>query len=210
MTGVPQPGNLPSSHTCTQGPRVSAIALIATHLPRTANAGGYGSRLALALDNASRCQELAWPGRRERGTAISPIEQLPQHVVHRLAVLLVLWRRVILHRRGLGIRRRSRCGKTATLAAALIQSLAQPLLQQFAQGLAEPAAEHVGQTAAARSAAIRSSTLAAKSSQSTRSEQALAHLLQLGIGRVGIVEHAGHVGIEAPPGQSPGDHGVKS
>src|SRR5271167_2412643 len=98
-------------------------------------------------------------------TEISPVEQLPQHVVHGLAVLLRLRRGIGLRRCGLGRgcrawrwRREAAALAPAlarTLTGSLTGSLAQSLLQQIAQGLAELAAERIGQSATARSAAAQ-------------------------------------------------------
>src|SRR5216683_360958 len=131
-------------------------------------------------------------------TPVSAIEQLPQNLVHGLAVLRSLrWRIAVrLYRRDVRGRRRWR-HQRAGLAAAL----AHALLQEVAEGFAEPD----GQSATAAGAAAARGIAARAAGQSAQhaaeaaaaAEQALAHLLELGVGRIGIVEDAGHVGIDA-------------
>src|ERR1700732_2410940 len=83
----------------------------------------------------------SFAARKNDAIAMSPVEQLPQHVVQRLAVLLRLRRRFAWRGRG----------NVAALVAALIgalvrtltRPLAQPLLQQFAERLAEFAGQHI-------------------------------------------------------------------
>src|SRR3984885_5776878 len=100
-----------------------------------------------------------------------PPEKLLHDVIQRLVVLLArgivgVWRRRAIRR---GRRRR-------VVAARRVQSL----LKQVARGIAE-------RVAAARIARAVASI--------ARREQAVAHLLQLGVGRIGIVEDAGDIGI---------------
>src|SRR5438093_4051521 len=142
---------------------------------------------------------------------MSPVEKLPQDVVHWLTVLLR--GRIARHRRGSGLGRsglgRRWCGRgraldaalaarpRAALALALAQS-AQALLQEIAEGLAELAAERTARLLAASRALSSSAALLSAEQIADRSpeagavltEQALAHLLQLGLGGVGIVQDA--------------------
>src|SRR6266487_3916615 len=157
------------------------------------------------------------------GGAASPIEKLPQDLVHWLTVLLrgrvARWRRGSgLSRGGLGRRRCGRGGALdaalaarprAALALALAQS-AQALLQEIADGLAELAAERTARllvASRALSAAGRPRLSAEQAADrgpqagAVLAEQALAHLLQLAIGGFGIVEDALYLRIDpwAPP-----------
>src|SRR3954468_24160027 len=162
--------------------------------------------------------------------APSAIEQLPQHVVHWLAVLLRgrVGRRRSRGRGGFGLSRRAgRIGARdaaalartrgalggRALTRALTRSLAQPaqtLLQQIADGLAKLAAERIAGLPARRGARCTGGTRARLATKQTadrranagavepgaaRAEQALAHLLELGIGRFRIIQHALHLRI---------------
>src|ERR1700733_1453007 len=87
---------------------------------------GPGS--AFALDNASRCQELTWSGRRPRDEVPLPPEKLLHDAIQRLIILLA--RGIVRVRRGRVVRRgRRRC----VVAARGVQSL----LNQVAQGVAK-------------------------------------------------------------------------
>src|SRR3954447_8077634 len=173
---------------------------------------------------------------RGEGAAASAVEKLPQHVVHWLTVLLgrrVARRR--RRRNGLGGRsvlgRLGRClGRRGTArdaalaarsAAALALALAEaayPLLQQIAEGLAELAAERTARLGSSLStgrallsagpALLPAEQVADRSpdARALLAEQALAHLLQLGIGAVGIFENALHVRIDPWASPRAGDH----
>src|SRR5258708_7199213 len=96
-----------------------------------------------------------------------PVEQLPQHVIHRWAVLGDLRDRI-----GLCRRRRRRCGSVrgggrwwrniAALAAPTLARSTQALLQQIAQSLAELAAERIGRSGGAATAGAASAQQSAK------------------------------------------------
>jgi len=89
------------------------------------------------------------PGHDELGW--STIEQLPQNLVHRLAVLWGLCGWIALRRRGW----RGRGGSTRRRKTpALVAAPAKSLLQQIAQGLAE-LAELTGLSAIARTCSAR-------------------------------------------------------
>src|SRR5437867_8663740 len=159
-----------------------------------------------------------------RSEQSSPVEKLPQDVVHWLTVLLR--GRIARHRRGSGLGRsglgRRWCGRgraldaalaarpRAALALALAQS-AQALLQEIAEGLAELAAERTARLlAASRALSAGAALLSAGRPRlsaeqaadrgakpgAVLAEQALAHLLQLAIGGLGIVEDALHLRID--------------
>src|SRR5215212_5314820 len=171
------------------------------------------------------------------GGAASPVEQLPQDVVHWLTVLLggrIARRRGrgglgggVLGRGDLGRRLGGRgAARDAALAArpaaALALALAgaaliratQALLQEIAEGLAKLAAERTGRLASGLSTspallpAVRPLLSAEQAAdRGTKpgaflAEQALAHILQLGVGGFGIVEDALHLRINprAPHG----------
>src|SRR5271154_3574052 len=100
----------------------------------------------------------------------------PEKLLHDVVQRLVIWlaRGIVRVRRGRAIRR----GRRRRVVAA---RRVQPLLNQVAQGVAE-------RVASARIARAVASIIA-------RREQAAAHLLQLGIGGVWVVEDAGDIGI---------------
>src|SRR4051812_49661083 len=134
--------------------------------------------------------------------------------------------RSVLGRRVLGRRlgRRGAAGDAALAArpaAALALALAEaayPLLQQVAEGLAELAAERTGRLGSSLStgpallsagpALLPAEQVADRSpdARALLAEQALAHLLQLGIGAVGIFEDALHVRIDPWASPRAGDH----
>src|SRR3954462_10525616 len=182
-----------------------------------------GNKMASALPDLA-------PGGEAKGATASPVEKLPQDVVHWLTVLLGggfarhRWRRRLglggfrrhgLGRGGRGLRRGARVKDDAALAArpaalagaALIQA-AQAVLQQIANRCAELAAKRTSRLRSALSvgppllpagrAQLASEQAAYRSADACTllAEQALAHLLQLRIGRVGIVEDALHLRID--------------
>src|SRR6478735_3507012 len=109
--------------------------------------------------------------------------------------------------------RRCRARDAAALAhAALTRSTAQSLLKQIADSRSKLAAERIGRLAALSVGG----TLSAPEQTAERAEivepravgaeQALAHLLELCVGGIGIVEDALHVRIDARLGPWPFDH----
>src|ERR1700722_14511845 len=114
-----------------------------------------------------------------------PAEELLEQVVRRPATLI--WPGgIILRRRGRIVRRGGRRWTVAIAAGA--QTLLDQVAERFAEGIG---------LAAARRVAVRGAA---------RCKETVAQLLQLGIGRVRIVEDAGHVGIDARRGPRPVDH----
>src|SRR5216684_8078762 len=82
-------------------------------------------------------------------TPVSAIEQLPQNLVHGLAVLRSLRRRIALRLYWRDVRGRRRRRRWRHQRAGLAAALAHALLQEVAEGFAEP----VGQSATAAGAA---------------------------------------------------------
>src|ERR1700744_5584461 len=99
------------------------------------------------------------------------------------------------------------CGWAGSFCAGAEGSAgAKALLQQIAQGLAKFAAERIVRIGTVRSGAVRAVT------NPVWSEQAGAHLPELGIGRIRGVEDARHVGIDAwvGPGSVDGDRDAEA
>src|SRR6185437_10343807 len=136
----------------------------------------------------------------------SAVEELPQHVVHGLAVLrlVILRLRLLRRQRRLGgsgwrLRRCVRLGLRLAGGRDAAAPAAARLLEQVAERLPDIAAQRtvaVGVVAGSGRIAGERAQNAAETA-AIRPEQALAHFAQLGVGPVGIVEDALHLRIDA-------------
>ena len=124
---------------------------------RFAVAGSAGAWLFEILDRMqanlfTRVRGESSSPRRNVMLASSPVEQLPQHVLHRLTLLLCLRRGVAwlgMRLRGWILAWRRRWSSAASLIPVLARPLAQSLLQKFAERFTKPAAEHIRQSGSA-------------------------------------------------------------
>src|SRR6266481_7706525 len=138
------------------------------------------TRAAPLVSTPQGGRERERPRRAETEREVSAIEQLPQNLVHGLAVLRSLRRRIALrlYRRDVRGRRRRR-HQRAGLAAAL----AHALLQEVAEGFAEP----VGHSATAAGAAAAWCVAARAAGQSAQhAAEAAAAAEQAEIGRAHV------------------------